>query len=316
MKDVLDRPRLLGLVCAAGAVGLGLAYLAAASAPPVYIAVNLGALILGATMWLILDREIGARLARNGRTVLILSLPLLATAVLGVAVAGASRWVSVGPLNIQSSLVLLPAMIVLYSRSPDAMGTVGIAITALALGLQPDRAMAGVLTAGLLGCFLTKPDRLAALGLASAISALGATLLQSDALPAVPFVDRILYSAFDVHVLAGLGVLAGSVVLLLPAVANMRRWMNHRPVMLAFGLSWLGVVAAAALGNYPTPLVGYGGSAILGYLLSVALLPSNVRATAGGYASGGQVSSDPDRDGEIRQLRASDFAPATSCAHG
>jgi hypothetical protein len=34
------------------------------------------------------------------------------------------------------------------------------------------------------------------------------------------------------------------------------------------------VVAAAALGNYPTPLVGYGGSAVLGYLLSAALLPT------------------------------------------
>jgi hypothetical protein len=39
-------------------------------------------------------------------------------------------------------------------------------------------------------------------------------------------------------------------------------------------------VLAAALGNYPTPLVGYGGSAVLGYLLSVALLPGGARAAS------------------------------------
>ena len=42
--------------------------------------------------------------------------------------------------------------------------------------------------------------------------------------------------------------------------------------MLVFGGVWCTALAAAALGNYPTPLVGYGGSAILGYCVSVAML--------------------------------------------
>ena len=33
------------------------------------------------------------------------------------------------------------------------------------------------------------------------------------------------------------------------------------------------MILAAALGNYPTPLVGYSGSAILGYLISLLGLP-------------------------------------------
>ena len=39
------------------------------------------------------------------------------------------------------------------------------------------------------------------------------------------------------------------------------------------------MVVAALLRDYPTPLVGYGGSAVLGYLLSVALLPNDARET-------------------------------------
>lgn len=37
---------------------------------------------------------------------------------------------------------------------------------------------------------------------------------------------------------------------------------------------------AAALGNYPTPIVGYGGSAIIGYVLSLLALPKRAGAHA------------------------------------
>ena len=43
-----------------------------------------------------------------------------------------------------------------------------------------------------------------------------------------------------------------------------------RPRLLAFGAVWVAMIVAAAAGNYPTPLVGFGGSAIVGYLLSIA----------------------------------------------
>jgi hypothetical protein len=96
-------------------------------------------------------------------------------------------------------------------------------------------------------------------------------MLLPDALPAVPFVDRILYTAFDVHMLAGAAVVAGCFILLTPAVGALWR-VPERPVLFAFGASWAALIVAAAVGNYPTPLVGYGGSAVLGYLLSAALL--------------------------------------------
>ena len=58
-----------------------------------------------------------------------------------------------------------------------------------------------------------------------------------------------------------------------------------------FGVTWLGMVVAAALGNYPTPVVGYGGSAILGYALSLSLMPIEARSTAAAKAR----SQDPTR---------------------
>jgi hypothetical protein len=302
MNNLLDRPRLLGLLCGSGAVGLGLAYMAAGGAPTSYLLVNLAALILGATAWLALGRAANSPLVGDGRAVFVLALPLLATAVFGAAAAGVSRWVNVGSLNIQVSLIVLPVMIVLYTRNADAIGTVGVVIAALALATQPDRAMAGMLAAGLAGLVLARPNRLATVALAITVVAFAVTLIRPDASPAMPFVDRILYSAFDVHALAGLAVIAGSILLVVPAVFGVTRSMDQRAVMLAFGASWLGVVIAAALGNYPTPLVGYSGSAVLGYLLSVALLPSRIRQTADTRAArtGASVHRNAD-DEDISQ---------------
>lgn len=276
---ISQRPRRLGLLCAAGAVALGLAYLSAAGAPSRYLLVNLAALVLGATAWLALGRAAGSRLAGAGWATLALALALLMTALFGLAVDGASRWVSLGPLTLQVSLVLLPLMLVLYARRPDPVGTAGMIVAALALALQPDRAMAGVLAAGLLALLAADRSRLPMVAAAGAILAFGWTVLRPDRLPAVPFVDRILYTAFDVHWLAGLAVTVGAAALLLPSAVAARRPANERPALLAFGGGWAAVVAAAALGNYPTPLVGYGGSAVLGYLLSVALLPAGASET-------------------------------------
>jgi hypothetical protein len=147
-------------------------------------------------------------------------------------------------------------MIVLYARKPDSMGTAGILVAALALAIQPDRAMAGALLTGLLATLVATPGRLPALAAAASVLAFGWTLLAPDALPATSYVDRILYSAFDLHPLAGFAVVTGAAALAIPAAAGLCKGSGDRAALLAFGGCWSAVVAAAALGNYPTPLVG------------------------------------------------------------
>jgi len=303
MNDILTRPRLLGLLCGAGAVGMGIAYMVAAGAPPRYLFVNLAALVLGALTWLALGRAAASRLSGAGSAIILLAAMLMLTALFGVATEGASRWVSVGAVNLQVSLILLPAMLVLYARRPDAVGTAGTIAAAVALAAQPDRAMAGVLLAGLLALVAATRSRLAMAATGASLLAFGWTLLTPDALPAMPYVDQILYTAFDVHPLAGAAVAVGAAALLLPAAIGASRGAGDRQVLLAFGGCWAAVVLAAALGNYPTPLVGYGGSAVLGYLLSVALLPSGARQTADSRAPGAHRVVDRDGDQAGAELR-------------
>lgn len=303
MTRISARPRLLGLICGAGAVGMGMAYLLAAGAPSRYLLVNLTALVLGATAWLALGRAASARLTGAGPLILALAASLLLTGLFGLAVDGASRWVSVGPFSLQVSLIVLPVMLILYARQPNAIGTAGMIAAALALAVQPDRAMAGVLLAGLLALLWANPGRLPLMATAASLLAFGWTLITPDTLPAAPYVDRVLYTAFDVHPLAGVAVLIGAALLLVPALIAASKAAGERPALLAFGGCWLGVVVAAALGNYPTPLVGYGGSAILGYLLSVALLPGGALQAGAGAASAARPVADRGAEATTSERR-------------
>lgn len=151
---------------------------------------------------------------------------------------------------------------------------------ALAMAMQPDRAMAGMLAAGLAVLATMRRDRFVLGAFCASVAGFAATLVHPDTLPAVPFVDRILYSSFEAHALAGAAVWGGSVLLLVPALVGWYGDPANRATHATFGALWLAAIVAAALGNYPTPLVGYGGSAIIGYALSLLALPALVGMNA------------------------------------
>jgi hypothetical protein len=285
------QPGLLGITCALAACCLGIVYLLAAGAPASYSVVNAMAFLLGVVA---LGGVRGAMLQaarHSGSVLLTLSLSLLATALVGAAAEGASRWILIGPLSVQVSLVVLPVMIVAFARHPTPLGSIGIAVAAVALALQPDRAMAGVLAFSMSVLAISRPGRLSLGALTAALAAFLVSLARPDTLSAVPFVDQILFTAFDVHMLAGAAVLLGSLLLIVPAIVGWWRDAAFSHVYVVFGAVWLGCILSAALGNYPTPVVGYGGSAILGYLLSFSYLPPKLRSASGHAPATGEDDS-------------------------
>jgi hypothetical protein len=299
-------PRAAGIACAVGATGLGMLYLALAGAPASYLVVNGLALVMGLAA-VGLARTVGWDRHLPGEAVLVLGVALLATALFGLSVDGAARWVRVGGLSVQVSLVVLPAMLVSFARHRTRYSTLGIVLAALALALQPDRAMAGVLASALAVLAVFTRDPRVLLALVSAAAGFAATLLHPDNLPAVPYVDQILYTSFDVGVLAGLAVTGGALLLVVPAMLGWRYDPDHREAYAMFGVIWLGMVVAAALGNYPTPVVGYGGSAILGYSLGLSLIPPKLLPSAVGAHVEDVASTNGDIGGDLR-LRVCDCA--------
>lgn len=293
--DPICQPRRFAILCAAGAILLGFAYMAAAGAPMRYFAVNSGAFLLGLVA---LAAMAGARLGPviTGLFAVAMAGILLSVSLVGVSADGISRWVRVGGILIQPSLILVPVLVLGFVRFRDGLSALALAIAALALALAPDRAMAGALVAGLAMVAAARRGWLEIATLASASVALAVTLMRPDSSPAVAFVDQILFSAFEVHPAAGLAVWGGVLLLILPALVGVRRDSDNRLSYTVLGATWLAAIAAAALGNFPTPLVGYGGSAILGYLIGVIGLPPRGGVAMVDSAQGLRDRHDNERD--------------------
>ncbi len=268
-----ERPQRLAVLCAVVATGLGLFYMVLAGAPTRHLAINASALVLGlAIAWA------GLRTFKSLAPGVIagpLALGLLAASLAGEQVEGATRWLAVGGVAIQPSLIVLPLIAMLFAKSPGRGTLASVGLAAVALALQPDRAIAGALTAAMAATAFIRPGAITRTAFALASTGFAAALIQPDHLPAVPFVDGILYTALDVHPLAAAAVWSGSAILLLPAIGRVDAVRTA-----TFGAIWGAIVLAAALGNYPTPLVGYGASAILGYALSLSMLPRGLAKLA------------------------------------
>lgn len=263
----------LALICAIAAIGLGLVYLGSAGAPYRMPMMNVAALVLGLIVVLPFFRRDPVQGRVAGVMAVFIGVSLLATALLGAEASGARRWISLAGIVLQPSLILLPLLIVTVARARDTLTTLGVVLAAVALALQPDRAMAGALVAGMAAVVLTQRDRIGLLCLAASIVAFAITMLRPDVVPAIPFVDRVFRTAFSTSVVAGAAVWLGAALLIAPAVVAAYRDRAYTAVYAAFGATWLAVVIAAVFADYPTPLVAYSGSSILGYVLATAGLP-------------------------------------------
>jgi cell division protein FtsW (lipid II flippase) len=282
--------RAVGLAAAISAVTLGLLYLHMAGAPTRLLLMNLAALAIGLVLFALAKPLSLAARRHRGPLLIGLGLLLLLTTLGGVSVEGATRWVTIGGLSIQLSLILVPFLVTTHASRSDDWSEAALYLAVLAIALQPDRAVAVMLMSGIAAIAIRRFDRRSLFLALAAAAGLITALVRPDALPAVPFVDRILYTSFNVDPVAGMAVLAGTCLLFLPALPLL--WRRGNVAVGAFAAVWGAAVLAAALGNYPTPLVGYGGSAIIGYLLSLVPLPRNGAAAASHLKTVEDAASD------------------------
>ena len=284
---------MIELACGLIAVAVGIVYLHSSDAPFNFFVNNVCATAIG----------IGWFFGARNRSIspvawIALTLIVLSTTVVGTTSVGASRWLRIGAISLQPSLMFVPAMLISFAQRRMPIAALCLVVVSLTLALQPDRAMAAVLAVGTITIALKTRERLPLIAAISALASFGVTLYRADLLPAASHVDGILISSFEISTIIGCAVLLGATLLFLPALLNRQE---------LFGLLWLAIVAAAALGPYPTPLVGYGGSAIVGYFFSLAFLPERRNHNEARYESTSFVHSRFDRVARFRVFRVEAF---------
>ena len=232
-------------------------------APSSFLSVNAGALTLGLAIIGVsphLDASRTQRFAVAALLVLLV-LPLLT----GPYVNGIARWLPLGPFTLHAGMLGIPLLAVLAARDEDYSAPILLA-GVLAAAFQPDAASGLALTFAAMGLYNAKRD-----WKDGVVAGTGffATLVMwaRGALPAQPFVERVLVDVAVVQPLAALALLAcliASFLLILHALPAPLA-QRHALAGTLFGFS-----IAAVLSNYPSALIGYGAAPILGFAVALS----------------------------------------------
>ena len=252
---------------------MGCLYMAVAGAPRAYLIINGTALACAIGLAVFLKRpDQGLRVIAF--TVLALVL-FVATLFSNAEIDGVHRWIGDGPIRLHMGLLLLPAIISLVPDLRRELALLTIVVIGLTGALQPDRASMFALLSGVFVLAIAKRDKWSLGMLVFAGISFLWTLWQVDPLQPVRFVEYVIADVWEFH--PSSAVIIG-VFLVLTLVMPLFGESFRNQIPLTASLATIsGFVVISLFGPYPTPLIGYGASAIIGYGLALGF--SAVRET-------------------------------------
>lgn len=208
----------------------------------------------------------------NTVLIALLVLPFLFDGIEGV-----HRWVTVGPINIYIASVVLPFFIIqlwklaLHNREGYTLGLVFI--TLLLLVFQPD---AGQLTAFACASAIIVWKKIGT-GMIRIFSIVLITIFVIyswvflDELAPISYVEDIIFLVADLGMIwFVLGILS-LLLLLLPFVLVGKKNI----ISITVGVYFLMAMLVTFFGNFPLPIMGYGISPIIGYMIAITWLMKN-----------------------------------------
>lgn len=243
----------------------------AAGASTSMLVVQAAAGLIAAASIFLMSRVRSALSFRAQTTIMALSLFVVAaTALFGVTMDGATRWIGVGPVLLHTASLVLPVAVWAFATRPASLLTAGLcAAIAVTLAVQPDGGAAVAFALAVVARLWVHRGRLDWVSAAVAVLAAAWAWTRPDSLPAVSYVEEVVSAAFATALL--IGVFAGLMLTLLPAPFVFIGLKHDSAAALALGALWGGFVLAGIFGNFPTPVIGYGASPLLGWGVSLGL---------------------------------------------
>lgn len=276
--EALTTPRAVAVQAVVTAV-VSLTVLKAVGAPNSAVGMQAAAFGLGAVFAAGLMWKAGAAGPRLSIGLLGAAFVLMLLTQTDAGLEGVRRWFHAGSLTIQPAPLILPLVAWALAGRSANWTVAGLAGAVAALcAAQPDASAAGALAAISAGVILARrranTSDLAVLILSLAAFVWAAT--RPDPLAPVAHVEGIVAAAGAVHPAAGAAALIGLV--LVPAPFLLQAWRARgegevkRALTYALSGLWVVLVLANLTGRYPAPVVGYGASFVVGWLVSLGLV--------------------------------------------
>ncbi len=208
----------------------------------------------------------------NGIAILIVFLFLLLT-LLDSGMNGVHRWISIGIMKFNVSMILLPlSIIVLWraSQTKELWFTLAIALAiSILLAIQPDASQLTGFAVPMMILLCSKTNgkisRLFIIGIFSILVILSWVFL--DSLPAVTYVEGIISLLNNMgFVWLTLGIIS---LVILPIPFILFPPKNLTLPSICVGLYFIIILISTIFGNFPVSLMGYGISPIIGYFIPI-----------------------------------------------
>ncbi len=205
----------------------------------------------------------------------IASVLFLASSFLSDGVEGVHRWIQIGPVHFNAAFIALPIVLIAINRLLEdgylKICAVLVLATALLLFLQPDASMISAFSVALLPVMCTKRrHKLWNFAVVAILLFLSAVSWRNrDGLQPVSYVEDILVLAAESGWVYLSFCVSALLVMLWPFVRP-NGFQQCRGISISLGLFFLVLILSALFGHFPVPLIGYGISPILGYIISAA----------------------------------------------
>jgi cell division protein FtsW (lipid II flippase) len=204
---------------------------------------------------------------------ILISILFILLTFLSEGMEGVHRWVSIGIIRFNVSMIVLPIIIISTWRLLEAnqlwAAVITIITVSILLLVQPDASQLTGFAIPMMVMLYNKSDkkllRLFILGILAVLIILSWVFL--DNLPAVAYVEEI------VGLLGNMGliwlVLGVISLVILPVPFILFPPKDLKLPSICLGLYFIIILVSTLFGNFPVPLMGYGISPIIGYFISI-----------------------------------------------
>jgi hypothetical protein len=204
---------------------------------------------------------------------ILISILFILLTFISAGMEGVHRWVSIGIIRFNVSMIVLPIIIISTWRLLQVNQLWAAIITTLAVSIlmlvQPDASQLTGFAIPMMVMLYNKADkkllRLFILGILAVLIILSWVFL--DNLPAAAYVEEI------VGLLGNMGliwlVLGVISLVILPVPFILFPPKDLKLPSICLGLYFIIILVSTLFGNFPVPLMGYGISPIIGYFISI-----------------------------------------------